>query len=91
MYYVYILTNNYNRVLYVGVTNDLSRRVAEHKQGVNDGFTHRYNVNKLVYAEAHKEVETAIRREKQLKAWRHDKKERLIESINPNWEELPPF
>ncbi len=88
-YYVYILTNKYNKVLYIGVTDNLARRIYEHKTGINDGFTKKYNVHKLVYAEKIDDISYAIKREKQLKGWTRAKKIALIESANPNWEELP--
>jgi putative endonuclease len=87
-YYVYILTNWNNRVMYVGVTNDLARRLYEHKNKLVKGFTSRYNVHKLVYFEQTTDVYAAIAREKEIKAWRREKKNRLVESKNPNWEEL---
>ena len=73
MYYVYILTNFNNKVLYIGVTNDLNRRIYEHKNKLIDGFTKKYNVNKLVYYEEYKDVNEAISREKQLKGWKRQK------------------
>ena len=86
-YYVYIMASR-GRTLYVGVTNDLERRVYEHKQGLASGFTGRYKVTKLVYHEATSDVRSAIAREKQLKAWRRKKKVALVESINPEWKDL---
>ncbi|MBO5287287.1 MAG: GIY-YIG nuclease family protein [Clostridia bacterium] len=88
MYYVYILTNKTNRVLYIGVTNDLSRRIYEHKNELLDGFTKKYHVHKLVYYEEYTYVNNAIAREKQLKGWIREKKNLLIEAFNPNWEDL---
>ena len=87
-YYVYIMTNQYNNVMYIGVTNDLKRRVYEHKTGYFDGFTRKYNVHKLVYFENCHEVTDAIKREKQLKGWKREKKNALVETVNPNWKEL---
>ncbi len=87
-YYVYILTNEYNNVMYIGVTNDLKRRVYEHKTGLIDGFTKRYSVHKLVYAESCNDVYAAIAREKQLKRWRREKKNALVETVNPEWKEI---
>ena len=87
-YYVYILTNWNNKVMYVGVTNDLSRRVHEHRQGLLEGFTKKYNVHKLVYFESCGEAINAISREKQIKRWTREKKNALVESKNPNWEEV---
>ncbi len=87
-YYVYIITNWNNKVLYIGVTNNIARRIYEHKNKLIDGFTKKYNVYKLVYLEEMNDVEAAISREKQLKGWNKDKKIMLIESINPKWNEL---
>ena len=84
-YYVYILSNWNGNVLYIGVTNDLKRRLYEHKNKITEGFTQKYNVNKLVYFEATSDVNIAINREKQLKGWKREKKNRLIESVNPKW------
>ena len=86
-YYVYMLTNR-TRTLYVGVTNDLVRRVDEHRQGLADGFTREYNVHWLAYYEETTSVEAAIAREKQLKRWRRSKKVALVESTNPEWKDL---
>lgn len=86
-YYVYILTNN-TGTLYIGVTNDLDRRMTEHKAGLVVGFSQRYGVNKLVYYEETSDVGAAISREKQLKGWRRSKKTNLIESMNPGWLDL---
>ena len=88
MYYVYILSNWNNNVIYTGITNNLERRVFEHKNKLADGFTKRYNVNKLVYFEQTGDVRVALEREKQLKSWRREKKDFLIESINPLWKDL---
>ena len=87
-YYVYILTNPYHTVLYIGVTNDLERRAAEHKAGVHEGFTKRYNVTKLVYFEASPSIMAAIEREKQLKGGSRARKLALIQEQNPDWQEL---
>ena len=87
-YSVYILTNKTHSVLYIGVTNDLKRRVYEHKNKLVDGFTKRYNVDKLVYYEEGGEVTGAIAREKQLKAGTRLKKIQLIQSMNPEWRDL---
>ena len=86
-YYVYILASA-SRVLYIGVTNDLVRRVECHRQGVNRGFTRSYRVRRLVYVEACGDIHAAIAREKQLKGWRRSKKIALIEHANPTWEDL---
>ena len=88
MYYVYILTNKTNHVLYVGVTNDLSRRLKEHKNAEVIGFTKRYCVDKLVYFEEYTEINEAIAREKQLKRWSRQKKNALVESENPSYNDL---
>lgn len=87
-YYVYILTNMNHTVLYIGVTNDLSRRIAEHKAGAHEGFTKQYNVHKLVHFEDYSDIKAAIAREKQLKAGSRAKKLALINQNNPAWEEL---
>ena len=86
-YYVYLMAS-YRGTLYTGVTNDLTRRVYEHRLKVVDGFTKRYNISKLVYYEDTDDVESAIAREKQIKGWRRSKKVALIESLNPYWEDL---
>ena len=88
MYYIYILASNNNNVLYIGVTNDIVRRVYEHKQKVIDGFTKKYNVNKLVYFEQTTDVNVAIKREKQLKSFSRGKKENLIKRVNSEWKDL---
>ncbi len=82
------MTNKYNRVLYVGVTNDLNRRLYEHKNGLLEGFTKRYNVHKLVYCEETGSINDAIAREKQIKGWKREKKNQLVEMINPEWKDL---
>jgi len=87
-YYVYILSNKYNNVLYVGITNDLIRRVYEHKNKLIEGFTEKYNVDKLVYYELFNDPINAITREKQLKGYSRKKKVELINSFNPEWEDL---
>ena len=86
-YYVYIMTNGV-RTLYIGVTNDLMRRVYQHKQKLTDGFTKKYNITMLVYYEVTGNVEAAITREKQLKGWLRSKKIALVESMNPTWIDL---
>ena len=88
MYFVYILANWDDSVLYIGVTGNLPRRLYEHRNGLIDGFTKKYNVNKLVYYEHTKDVYSAISREKQLKKWRREKKNQLIENANPRWLDL---
>jgi putative endonuclease len=88
MYYVYIVTNKYNTVLYTGVTSDLIRRTYEHKNHLTKGFTEKYNVTKLVYFEQCEDVLGAIAREKQIKAGSRKKKADLINRINPYWDDL---
>ena len=88
-YYVYILASNDNGVIYTGITNDLRRRVYEHKNSLDrNSFTSRYCVNKLVYYEYTGDVRAAIEREKQIKGWNRKRKNKLVESKNPKWEEL---
>ena len=89
-YFVYILASERLGTLYVGVTNDLPRRIAEHKQKLVEGFTKTYGVDKLMYFEAFDDVETAIKREKRLKRYKRDWKIKLIEENNPNWADLYP-
>jgi putative endonuclease len=86
-YYVYIMTNP-ARTLYTGVTNDLERRVFEHRERLVEGFTKRYGLTTLVYYEASSDVRSAIEREKQIKGWLRRKKVALIESVNPEWMDL---
>ena len=86
-FYVYIVTNRPNGTLYVGVTNDLARRMAEHVSGDCE-FTFKYNLNRLVYFEATRYIRNALAREKQIKRWRREKRVALIESINPAWRDL---
>ena len=89
MYYVYILANNTNTTVYVGVTGDLVRRVYEHKHELaEESFTAKYKVHKLVYYEATTDVRSAIAREKQIKGWVRAKKNRLVETMNPTWQDL---
>jgi putative endonuclease len=90
MYYVYLLASGKHGTLYIGVTNDLVRRVYEHKNKVIRGFTARYEVTKLVWYEAYDDPANAITREKELKKWRRDWKIRLIEENNPDWSDLYP-
>jgi len=87
-YYVYILTNWNNKVIYIGVTNNLTRRMFEHKNKLSNGFTKKYNITKLVYFEATTDIISAIVREKELKKWRREKKNKLVESVNPEWRDL---
>ena len=86
--YVYILTNRPNGTLYVGVTGDLIRRVAEHREGVSKGFTKRYGLKRLVYFEVYDDIVTAIQREKNMKHWSRTLKVRLILQSNPQWDDL---
>ena len=88
MYYVYILSNWCDSVLYIGVTNNLARRLFEHKNHLVKGFTQKYNVHKLLYYETTGDVRAAREREKQLKGWTRAKKNKLIETINPAWQDL---
>jgi putative endonuclease len=87
-FYVYIITNKNDSVLYIGVTNDLVRRVYEHKNKLAPGFSDKYSLNKLVYYEILDDPENAIKREKQLKAWHRDWKDELITSANSDWKDL---
>lgn len=86
-YYVYILAS-ISGTLYIGVTNDLERRLSEHAQGLLEGFTKKYSCNRLVYYELFSEIRDAIAREKQLKKWNRSKKEHLIQTLNPQWNDL---
>lgn len=86
-YWTYILASR-TRVLYIGVTNDLARRLAEHRAGIGSQFTKRYRVHRLVFAEEHNDVRDAIQREKQLKGWKRDRKVALIDAHNPEWLDL---
>ena len=87
-YYVYIMTNQYNTVLYTGITNDLKRRIYEHKEKMVAGFTNKYNITKLVYYEVFDDPENAISREKQIKAGSRQKKIQLVTSMNKEWRDL---
>ena len=87
-YCVYIMTNAHHTVLYTGVTNELQRRILEHRAGKGSGFTKKYNITKLVYMESGADINLAIAREKQIKAGSRKKKIELIESINPDWKDL---
>ena len=87
-YYVYILTNKKNGTLYIGMTNDLERRIFEHKQKLIDGFSKKYSLDRLVYFESFQYVNDAIKREKQLKNWNRRWKIDLIEVENPDWNDL---
>ena len=86
-YFVYIMTNT-SRTLYTGVTNDLVRRVYEHKNKIIPGFPSRYNISQLVYFEETSDVQTALAREKEIKGWRREKKNALVETKNPEWADL---
>ncbi|WP_449417989.1 GIY-YIG nuclease family protein [Phormidium nigroviride] len=87
-YYIYIMTNKYNTVLYTGVTNNLQRRVYEHKSKLIDGFTKKYNIIKLVYYEIFEDIYNAIAREKQIKGGSRQKKIDLVNSFNQEWKDL---
>ena len=88
MYYVYFLTNWDDSVMYIGVTSDLPRRLYEHRNGLADGFSRKYNTHKLVYYESTTDVYSAISREKQLKKWSRTKKNALVQKMNPQWVDL---
>ena len=87
-YYVYIFTNKNNAVMYVGMTNNLERRLFEHNNKLIDGFTKRYKIYKLVYFEESNLVDVVLNREKEIKKWRREKKNKLVETMNPNWDDL---
>jgi putative endonuclease len=87
-FYVDILTNWNNHVMYIGVTNNLERRLCEHKNKLVDGFTNKYNVTKLVYYEHGSDARAAITREKEIKKWRREKKDKLVMTMNPQWMDL---
>jgi len=87
-YYIYLLTDKSNKVIYTGVTNNIKRRILEHKRKLNKGFTSKYNCNKLVYYEEFQWINDAIAREKQIKAGSRQKKIDLINSVNPEWNDL---
>ena len=88
-YYVYILSNTTNSTIYTGVTNNLVKRIYEHKNTLDpDSFTARYHIHKLVYYEATSDVTTAIEREKQIKSWNRKRKNQLVDGMNPRWEDL---
>ena len=86
-YYVYVLSNA-SRMLYVGVTNDLMRRMSEHRQKLHPGYAARYNIKQLVYYETFNSIESAILREKEIKGWVRGRKDALIRSMNPKWRDL---
>lgn len=85
---IYVLTNDNHSVLYTGVTSDLSQRILQHRDGVGNAFTHRYNLHKLVYVEFHPTMNSAISREKQIKSWSRERKVELIVKLNPTWRDL---
>ena len=87
-YYVYLMTNYTNSTIYVGVTGNIEKRMFTHKNGLIDGFTKKYNIKKVVYVEEFDYVYDAIAREKQIKKWRREKKDMLVNSINPEWKDL---
>ena len=87
-YYVYILASKRNGTLYIGITNNLLKRIDQHKKDIIEGFTKRYKVHILVYFEETSDIKVAISREKQIKKWHRDWKLKLIESKNPNWKDL---
>ena len=88
-YYVYILSNTTNSTIYTGVTNNLVKRIYEHKNTLDpDSFTARYHIHKLVYYEATSDVTAAIEREKQIKSWNRKRKNQLVDGMNPRWEDL---
>ncbi len=84
------MSNKNNKVIYIGVTNDIARRIYEHKAGIIEGFTKKYNVHKSVYFETFGDIKAAIARKKQLKGWIRAKKNDLVERLNPEWEEISP-
>jgi putative endonuclease len=88
MYYIYIVTNKHDSVLYIGVTSNLEGRIYEHRERLTEGFTKRYQATKLIYYEDYPDPVSAIAREKQLKGWRREKKVALIEKRNPRWVDL---
>ena len=91
-YYIYMMTNKYRNVLYTGVTNDLIRRVYEHRNHlIKDSFTARYHITRLVYFEITEDIRSAIEREKQIKSWSRARKDQLVESQNPTWEDQYPL
>ena len=87
-YYVYLLTNRNSKVMYIGMTNDLRRRVYQHKKKLIPGFSQKYNVDRLVYYETTTDARAAIAREKEIKKWRREKKNNLVIAANPEWKDL---
>ncbi len=90
-YYVYLITNWSNKVLYIGVTSNLEQRIHQHKNKLINGFTRKYNINKLVYFEQTNDINSAITREKEIKKWRREKKDDLVKSKNKTWDDLSEF
>ncbi len=88
IYYVYLMANKRNNVLYIGITNDLIRRVYEHKNNLIEGFTNKYNCHKLVWYQHTNDVESAITQEKKMKKWKREYKENVINGMNPEWRDL---
>jgi putative endonuclease len=89
-YWVYIMTSGSLSTMYIGVTNDLDRRVFEHRSGIGSEFARKYKVRKLVYAEEYDQIDDAIAREKQLKGWKRIRKNELVRTVNPAWNDLMP-
>ena len=87
-YYLYLITNTSNSVLYLGVTNNLKRRIIEHKEGINEGFSKKYKCKKLVWFEKFSDIKFAIEKEKQMKKWKRSFKNNLINEKNPDWIDL---
>ena len=87
-YYVYIMTNQNNKVLYIGVTNNLQRRVYEHKNGLLEGFTKKFNCKKLIWYKQTGDINSAIQEEKRMKKWKREFKENVINEMNPKWNDL---
>jgi len=87
-YYVYMMSNKLNNVLYIGVTNDIIRRVHEHKNNLTEGFTNKYNCHKLVWYQQTQDVNSAIIQEKRMKKWKREYKENIINDMNPEWNDL---
>ena len=87
-YWVYIMTSSSLSTMYIGVTNDLGRRVAEHRAGLGSEFAKKYRVTRLVYAEEYEQIDEAIAREKQLKGWKRIRKNELVRAANPEWKDL---
>jgi putative endonuclease len=88
LYFIYFLTNKKKTVLYIGVTNSLARRVEQHQTKQVPGFTSKYNLTHLIFYESFSDIRDAIAREKQLKGWRREKKEELIATVNPDWNDV---